>query len=99
MSRLVEVDLDDAAGLELLWMELRRHRAIREADPELRHAILRRVDGMTDTVVPIDSRDEILRALDRVHPAVVLEAFFTTLVPDRETIGAVRRRRMAEADA
>ena len=33
VTRIREVDLDDAGGLELLWSELRRHRAIQTPTP------------------------------------------------------------------
>jgi hypothetical protein len=82
------VDLDDAAGLELAWMELRRRHAIRDADPALRHAILRRCDRL-DQAVAQPIRD----ALDELHPEVVLAAFLDVLAPDRPTIGAVIRHR------
>jgi hypothetical protein len=69
VTRLIEVDLDDAAGLERLWVELKHHRAIRDADPALRAAIIRRCGRLaTDRAAPI------LKALDEVHPAVVLES-------------------------
>ncbi len=52
--RRVTVDLDDAAGLERLWAELARHRAIRDADPKLRAAILRRCDRLSaDVAAPV----------------------------------------------
>jgi hypothetical protein len=89
---VVVLDLDDPGAVERVWTELQRYRAIWDADPELRRAILRRVDGMAGTLDPM-VRDEILSELDHVHPAVVLEALFHTLVPNTETIGAVRRRR------
>jgi hypothetical protein len=86
--RLATVDLDDAIGLEALWAELKRHRAIRDADPELREAIVRRCQRL-----PADMAAPVLAAFDEVHPNVVCEAYFTTLVPDMRTIGAVRRCR------
>jgi hypothetical protein len=85
--RLVTVDLDDAAGLERLWSELRRHRAIRAADPPLRRAILRRAERLTG-----EAAKPILDALDELHPAVVLEAHFTVLVPDFPTVGFYGRQ-------
>ena len=88
MTRIVEVDLDEAIGLERVWAELKRYRAIRDADPTLRAAIIRRCACLaTDVAAPI------LQALDELHPAVVLESFFTAMVPNVATIGAVRRGR------
>ena len=84
--RLITVDVDDAAGLEAIWAELKRHRAIREADPPLRAAILRRCERLPGGVA-----SPILRDLDEAHPDVVLEAYFTTLVPNMRTIGGVSR--------
>ena len=92
MTRIREVDLDDAGGLELLWSELRRHRAIRDADPELRLSILRRCERL-----PAEVAAPILRDLDQVHPAVVCESWFTVLVPNRPTLGHYRRAREAVA--
>ena len=92
MTRLVEVDLDDAAGLERLWSELRRHRAIRDADPELRQAIIRRCERL-----PADVAAPVLEALNEVHPMVVLESYFTTMVPDMPTIGYWQRYPAKEA--
>jgi len=90
--RLVEVDVDDAAGLERLWAELRRHRAIRAADPMLRAAIIRRCEPLPAAVAA-----SVLRDLDDVHPAVVLESYFTTLVPNMPTLGRYRRRALEAA--
>jgi hypothetical protein len=87
VSRLVEVDLDDAGQLERVWQELRRHRTIRDADPELRAAIVRRCEKLPAAVA-----NPILRDLDEVHPDVVLEAHFTTMVPNYPTLGFYRRR-------
>jgi hypothetical protein len=80
------VNLDDAAGLELAWCELERRRAVRDADPELREAILRRCDAL-----PSELAAPILVDLDELHPEVVLDAHFRTLVADRPTVGALRR--------
>jgi len=92
--RLVEVDLDDVAGLERLWAELARHRAIRDADPPLRAAILRRCDRLSaDVAAPV------LHALDEMHPEVVLESFFTTIVPNMPTIGAFQPAHRNSMDA
>ena len=84
------VDLDDAAGLELAWMELAHRRAIRQADPALRAAIERCCAHLDP-----ERAAPILAALDEVHPAVVLDAHFAELVPNHATIGAIRRRRGA----
>ena len=78
------VDLDTPSGLELLWQELQHRRAIREADPPLREAIIRRCEQLDPTVAA-----PILGALDSVHPGVVAESYFTILVPDKSTIGAI----------
>lgn len=85
--RLVTVDVDDAEGLERLWAELRRHRAIRQIDPPLRQAILVRAARLPGRLAQI-----VLDALDEFHPAIVLEEHFTVLVPNSETVGAYRRR-------
>jgi hypothetical protein len=84
------VDLDDAAGLELAWMALRRRRAVRDADPELREAIIRHCDRL-----PSEVAAPILVDLDEMHPAAVLDGHLRTLVADRPTIGAFRRARQA----
>jgi hypothetical protein len=85
------VDLDDAAGLELAWQELSRRRAVREIDPPLREAILRRCERL-----PSSAAASIRADLDELHPAVVLETHFGALIPkDMPTVGAVRRRREA----
>ncbi len=77
------VDLDDLAGLERAWAELERVRSIRAVDPELREDILRRLDQIDPvTAAPVRA------ALDRMHPEMVLEAFFRTICPNRSTIGA-----------
>jgi hypothetical protein len=86
VTRLVEVDLDDTAGIERLWAELQHARAIRDADPPLRVAILRRCDGLSAEVAA-----PILTALDELHPEVVLEAYFTSIVPKMPTVGYWRR--------
>jgi hypothetical protein len=80
------VDLDDAAGVELAWMELRHRQAIRRADPELRAAIIRACDRL-----PSELAAPILVDLDEMHPAAVLDGHFRTLVADRPTIGHRRR--------
>lgn len=72
MTRLV--DLDDLAGLERAWAELERVHTIRQADPELREAIVRRCDGLHP-----DDAERVLAALDLAHPSAVLEAFFDLL--------------------
>ena len=41
----------------------------------------------------------ILKELDELYPALVLESHFDVLVPDRPTIGAVRRRHTVVQDA
>jgi hypothetical protein len=82
------VDLDDITGLERAWSELERLHAIRDADPELREAILRRCEHL-DAVVAAP----ILAALDEVHPEAVIEAHFKSLAPNRATIGTIRRGR------
>jgi len=82
------VDLDDAAGLELAWQALERRRAVCRIDPELRHAIEVRCARLTP-----DFAEPILRELSELHPAVVLDAHFHELVPNRPTIGAVIRHR------
>ncbi len=88
--RFMFVDLDDIRDLERVWGALRWRRAIRDVDPPLRAAIRRRCDRLNaEVAAPIHD------ALDEVHPGIVLENWFTTLVPDFPTIGAVRRQRAA----
>jgi hypothetical protein len=85
------VDLDDAAGLELAWQVLSRRRAVREIDPPLREAMLRRCERLAPSAAA-----PILAELDELYPAVVLDAHFRTLVPeDRPTVGFYRRQREA----
>lgn len=75
MSRLV--DLDDLAGLERAWVELERLREVRQADPELREAIIRRCERLS----PEDAAP-ILSALDEMHPDLVLKLHFEALAGD-----------------
>ena len=84
MTRLV--DLDSIAGLECAWSELERRRELRDADPELREAIMRRCDYLSS-----DKAAPILVALDQVHPALVLEIHFTVLA-SATALAAVRNR-------
>jgi hypothetical protein len=90
--RLVTVDVDSIEGLEALWAELRHRRATRDADPILRAAIERRIESLA-----VDIAAPILQALDELHPAAVLECYFTELVPNMPTVGWWRRRRWAAA--
>jgi hypothetical protein len=85
MTRLV--DLDDAAAVELAWMQLERRRAVRNIDPELRSLIRKRCERIAgDIAAPI------LAELDELHPGLVLEVHYQVLVPNRATIGAIRRQ-------
>lgn len=92
MTRLV--DLDDIAGLERAWAELQHLYAVRTADPELREAILARLDGLDAPLA-----EAIRMALDRFQPAVVLDGFVDWLTPDIKTVGFYRRCRALEAAA
>jgi hypothetical protein len=82
------VDLDDLTGLERAWTELECLRAIRAVDPELRHAIERRLDELGPAIA-----EPIRASLDEMHPEIVLEAHFKTLVVDTPSLGAIRRGR------
>jgi hypothetical protein len=82
------VDLDDIRDLERVWAALRWRRVIRDVDPPLRSAILRRCERLDGEVAA-----PIWDALDELHPGVVLEEWFTTLVPNLPTVGFCRRRR------
>jgi hypothetical protein len=84
------VDLDDPGDVELLWQRIARLHAVRQIDPELRVAIVRRCNAL-----PPSTAAPIRELLDELHPEAVLEAHFRTLVPDRPTIGAIRRRRQS----
>ena len=86
------VDLDDLPGLERAWSELQHLYAVRTADPELREAILARLDGLDPVMA-----ETIRAALDRWQPAVVLDGFVDWMTPDIRTIGYYRRRRALEA--
>ena len=74
MTRLV--DLDDSVGLERAWAELERVHAVRAIDPDLYENIRRRCELLDD---PADA-EPILRDLDQLHPALVAEIHFDTLV-------------------
>lgn len=73
-GRVRLVDLDDLAGLEQAWDELRRYRALREIDPHLRASIIRRCQAL-----PSDVAAAILTDLDQRHPEAVLETHFEPL--------------------
>ncbi len=88
MTRTVVLDLDNPGDVERLYMARRRWVAIRDADPPLREAILRRCERL-DAAVALP----VLAALDEIHPEAVLAAYFAELVPDRPTIGSVIRHR------
>ena len=81
------VDLDNAADLERAREQVaRRVHAIRAIDPKLRANIERHLDQIDPTeAAPIRA------TLDEMHPDAVLEVYFKTIVPNRPTIGAIRR--------
>jgi hypothetical protein len=82
MTRLV--NLDDIAGLEAAVAELERVHRIRQVEPELRENILRALDRAVEIGRLNEGNAEAIRAeLDEVDPAVVLEAHWGDLIPDR----------------
>jgi len=85
MATLVVLDLDNPDDVLRAWAEAARILEHRKIDPELREAIIRVAIGLDEQTC-----DEILAELDRAVPAVVLEANFAALVPNRPAIGACR---------
>jgi hypothetical protein len=81
------VSLDDIAGLESAWHELRRAHEIKTADPELRR------DGRLTE----DQATEISAELETTTPPVVLEAHWRELIPNRPTLGAFPRHEIGPA--
>lgn len=80
--------LSDLANLSpdqvlALWSKVEKAKATREADPELRAAILRRAEAL-DPSFAAQMRDQ----LDEAHPAVVLEAHFRDLIADMPALGS-----------
>ena len=87
------VDLDDIAGLESAVAELDRVHRIRQADPDLRANIMRALDKAVEIGRLSEGDADLIRAeLDDAEPAVVLEAHWSELVPDRAAAGAFTRR-------
>ena len=87
--RLVDLDQLDAAGLddlEAAWWALERRWAVRRVDPELREAILARLDRLEEP-----DAQEIREALEELAPAVVLAVYWRVLVPEVPALGAYRR--------
>lgn len=67
-----------------LWARVERDKATREADPELREAILRCCGALADR-----ERAATIRAeLDQAHPAIVLEANWRVLIGNRPALGS-----------
>lgn len=82
------IDLDSLNADQVLelWSRVEKAKATRDADPELRTAILKRCGQLNDR----DLGATIRKELDEASPAVVLEAHFAELVPNRPALGAFR---------
>jgi hypothetical protein len=94
----VDLDAPDIAELESLWRELERRHAIRNADPKLRAAVIRRTNAaLADGRLDESGAAEIQAEIDKALPAVVLEAHFGELVSDCPALGAYARRSSPEA--
>jgi hypothetical protein len=92
------VSLDDIAGLESAWHELRRAHEIKTADPELRRNIERAVTiALNDGRLTEDQATEISAELETTTPPVVLEAHWRELIPNRPTLGAFPRHEIGPA--
>jgi len=82
------VDLDDAAVLQQAIDKLQRAHDLRKIDPELRADIERTIgEGVAAGRITDEDAARLRRELDEVAPAVMLEANFKQLVPNRKTIG------------
>lgn len=88
MSRRVTVDLDDADDVARVWAQFQHVAAVRQADPELRAAVLGAVARL-ELVGRLGSEDaERIRAeLDEVTPAIVLASNWRQIVDDRPALG------------
>lgn len=103
LDRMTPADLD-AIGLtelERITASLDRLRAHRRIDPELRAAILRRVDEAEAAGrLSVDDATTIRTQLDAVTPAAVLAGTWESVVPPDvlfgPTIGAFPRRTTAD---
>lgn len=101
MTRLVDLDrltpqqLDELglADLERLWSAIERRAALRQADPELREAVLRRLAEAEAAGRVSKGRAAVVRAeLDRLHSGVVLDAYrWQILDPHKRVLGAFPR--------
>jgi hypothetical protein len=101
VSRIVDLDrlspqqLDELgiADLERLWSAVERRAALRQADPELREAVLRRLAEAEAAGRVSKGRAAVVRAeLDRLHPGVVLDAYrWQILDPHKRVLGAFPR--------
>jgi len=88
VTHTVVLDLDDPGAVERVWMALQRRRDVRDIDPPLREAVMRRCERLD-----ADVAEPILDQLDELHPELVLEAHFAVLVPNTPTVGAIGRDR------
>ena len=89
--RVVTVDLDDPdpQSLELLWAELKRRFAPRQAEPDLYDVLCQRLTDIEDA----DSSkrltcDAIRSELRCSRPSAVLSANWQELVEDKPALGA-----------
>ncbi len=95
LDRLTPAELDELslADLERLWHALERRSAVRAADPELRQAILRRLEEAVGAGRVSRGRAGVIRAeLERVPPSVLLDAHRDEILDlHRPALGAFRR--------
>lgn len=89
------VDLDDVHGLEQALDELARRRALGDADPPLRAALLRGCNRLDDRDARLAST--IREELDAMHPHAVCAGRWRDLVEDRSSLGAFPRRDSLDA--
>lgn len=86
VSRATTLDLGNLSPDELLglWERVERVKRARSVDPELREAILSRVEQLGDRILALDIRAE----LDEFAPAAVLSEYWRELVPNRPVLGS-----------
>ncbi|MHB1845328.1 MAG: hypothetical protein ACYCWW_10910 [Deltaproteobacteria bacterium] len=77
---LSQLSADDLARL---WDAARRVHQARSVDPELRAALLGRLDELEDR----DLAERVRAELDEAAPAAVLEAHWPEIVPNRPALG------------